>query len=49
MSIPLRRTEDILRYIGQNKRNGQIVCGFSMETDNVIENSRRKLSSKMPI
>ncbi len=46
MSIPLRRTEDILRYIGQNKRNGQIVCGFSMETDNVIENSRRKLSSK---
>lgn len=46
MSIPLRRTEDILRYIGQNKRNGQVVCGFSMETDNVIENSRRKLSSK---
>lgn len=46
MSIPLRRTEDILRYIGQNKRNGQIVCGFSMETDNVIENSRKKLSSK---
>lgn len=46
MSLPLRRTEDILRYIGQNKRNGQVVCGFSMETDNVIENSRRKLSSK---
>lgn len=46
MNIPLRRTEDILRYIGQNKRNGQVVCGFSMETDNVIENSRRKLSSK---
>lgn len=46
MGIPLRRTKDILRYIGQNKRNGQVVCGFSMETDNVIENSRRKLSSK---
>lgn len=46
MNIPLRRTEDILRYIGQNKRNDQVVCGFSMETDNVIENSRRKLSSK---
>lgn len=46
MSIPLRRTEDILKYIGQNKRNGQVVCGFSMETDNVIENSRKKLSSK---
>ncbi|MCM1007648.1 MAG: bifunctional phosphopantothenoylcysteine decarboxylase/phosphopantothenate--cysteine ligase CoaBC [Ruminococcus flavefaciens] len=46
MSIPLRRTEDILKYIGQNKRNGQVICGFSMETDNVIENSRKKLSSK---
>lgn len=46
MCIPLRRTEDILKYIGQNKRNGQVVCGFSMETDNVIENSRKKLSSK---
>lgn len=46
MSITLRRTEDILKYIGQNKRNGQVICGFSMETDNVIENSRKKLSSK---
>ncbi len=46
MSIPLKRTEDILSYIGRNKRNGQVICGFSMETDNVIENSRRKLSSK---
>lgn len=46
MSIPLKRTEDILSYIGQNKRNGQIICGFSMETDNVIQNSRKKLSSK---
>ena len=46
MSVPLRRTEDILKYIGQNKRKGQVICGFSMETDNVIENSRKKLSSK---
>lgn len=46
MSIPLKRTTDILRYIGENKPEGLTVCGFSMETDNVIENSRKKLSSK---
>ncbi|MBP3380186.1 MAG: bifunctional phosphopantothenoylcysteine decarboxylase/phosphopantothenate--cysteine ligase CoaBC [Ruminococcus sp.] len=46
MSIPLKRTVDILRYIGENRREGQSVCGFSMETENVIENSRRKLISK---
>lgn len=46
MSIPLKRTTDILRYIGHNKGEHQIVCGFSMETDNVIENSRKKLASK---
>lgn len=45
MSIPLKRTTDILKYIGENKTS-QIVCGFSMETDNVIENSRSKLESK---
>lgn len=46
MNIPLKRTVDILKYIGENRRDGQIVCGFSMETDNVIENSRKKLLSK---
>ncbi len=46
MSIPLKRTTDILKYIGENKRKNQVVCGFSMETDNVVENSRKKLSSK---
>lgn len=46
MSIPLRRTADILKYIGENRRDDQLVCGFSMETDNVIENSRKKLISK---
>ncbi|MDE6519548.1 MAG: bifunctional phosphopantothenoylcysteine decarboxylase/phosphopantothenate--cysteine ligase CoaBC [Ruminococcus sp.] len=46
MSIPLKRTTDILKYIGENRRENQIVCGFSMETDNVLENSRRKLESK---
>lgn len=45
MSIPLKRTTDILKYIGENKSN-QVVCGFSMETDNVIENSLRKLETK---
>lgn len=46
MSIALKRTKDILKYLGEHKREGQFICGFSMETDNVIENSRRKLSSK---
>lgn len=46
MSIPLRRTKDILKYLGEHKREGQFICGFSMETDNVVENSRRKLASK---
>ena len=46
MNIPLKRTTDILKYIGENRREGQVVCGFSMETDNVIENSRKKLVSK---
>ena len=46
LSIPLKRTQDILKYLGEHKKPGQILCGFSMETDNVIENSRKKLSSK---
>jgi phosphopantothenoylcysteine decarboxylase/phosphopantothenate--cysteine ligase len=46
MSIPLKRTTDILKYIGEHRREGQVICGFSMETDNVIENSRSKLSKK---
>lgn len=46
MSISLKRTMDILKYIGENRREGQVICGFSMETDNVIENSRKKLISK---
>lgn len=46
MSIALRRTKDILKYLGEHKREGQFICGFSMETDNVIENSRKKLASK---
>lgn len=46
MSIPLKRTADILKYIGENKHAGLKICGFSMETENVIENSRKKLTSK---
>ena len=46
MSIPLVRTRDILKALGEKKRPGQLLCGFSMETDNVLENSRRKLESK---
>lgn len=46
MSIPLVRTKDILKTLGENKRPGQILCGFSMETENVLESSRKKLESK---
>ena len=46
MSIPLKRTVDILKYIGENRRSNQVICGFSMETDNVIENSQKKLVAK---
>lgn len=46
MSIELQRTKDILKYLGENKHEGQLICGFSMETENLLENSRRKLSVK---
>ncbi len=46
MKIELKRTKDILHYLGEHKRAGQIICGFSMETDNVIENSSKKLYKK---
>ena len=46
MSIALERTEDILGFLGQNKKEGQFLCGFSMETENMLENSRKKLEKK---
>lgn len=46
LSIPLKRTQDILAWLGENKRPGQIICGFSMETENMIENSQAKLHKK---
>ena len=44
--IRLERTEDILAYLGRNKREGQFICGFSMETENMLENSVAKLHKK---
>jgi len=46
MDIALERTDDILKYLGGHKRPGQFLCGFSMETENVLENSRGKLVRK---
>ena len=46
LSIELERTQDILAWLGANKRPGQILCGFSMETQNMKENSRAKLEKK---
>lgn len=46
MSIALERTEDILGYLGAHKREGQFLCGFSMETENMEHNSREKLRKK---
>ena len=46
MSIPLDRTQDILKYLGERKRPNQFLCGFSMETKDMLENSRRKLVHK---
>lgn len=45
-NIELERTTDILKYLGEHKRENQIICGFSMETENMIENSKKKLESK---
>ena len=46
MSIALKRTTDILKYLGEHKSDSQILVGFSMETENMIENSRAKLEKK---
>ncbi len=45
-TMPLTRTKDILRYLGEHKPAGQILCGFSMETEHMLENSRKKLEKK---
>lgn len=46
LTLTLKPTKDILKYLGETKKEGQIICGFSMETQNMIENSRKKLEKK---
>lgn len=46
LSIKLKRTKDILKHVGEHRRDGQIICGFAMETENMIENARKKLIGK---
>lgn len=46
LSIPMKRTQDILKYLGEHKKAGQFLCGFSMETENMLENSKAKLNRK---
>lgn len=46
LSIPLSRTQDILAWLGANRRENQVICGFSMETQNLLGNSRKKLENK---
>ena len=46
LSIEMQRTQDILKYLGAHKREGQFLCGFAMETEDLLENSRKKLTAK---
>lgn len=46
LAIPMERTDDILKFLGEHKKEHQILCGFSMETENMLENSRKKLEKK---
>lgn len=46
LTLQLERTDDILAYLGVHKKDGQILCGFSMETKDLLENSRKKLEKK---
>ena len=45
-TLTMERTEDILSYLGAHKKPGQFLCGFSMETEHMLENSRAKLKKK---
>ena len=45
-AIPMERTDDILKFLGEHKKEHQFLCGFSMETENMLENSRKKLEKK---
>ena len=46
LTLELARTEDILAWLGRNRRPGQFLCGFSMETQDLVENSQKKLNKK---
>ncbi|MCR5319694.1 MAG: bifunctional phosphopantothenoylcysteine decarboxylase/phosphopantothenate--cysteine ligase CoaBC [Lachnospiraceae bacterium] len=46
LALPLIRTKDILKYLGEHKKDNQILCGFCMETKDLLENARKKLESK---
>ena len=46
MAIELERTDDILKWLGEHKKDSQFLCGFSMETEHMLENSRAKLAKK---
>ncbi len=46
MEIPLEKTDDILQWLGENRKQGQYICGFSMETEHLLENARQKLEKK---
>lgn len=46
LSLSMERTDDILKFLGEHKKGHQFLCGFSMETENMLENSRRKLEKK---
>ena len=46
LTIELERTDDILKYLGEHKHQQQFLCGFSMETEHMLENSRKKLEKK---
>lgn len=46
LTLPLKRTQDILKWLGEHKKEGQLICGFSMETENMMENSKAKLKKK---
>ena len=46
LTVSLKRTQDILAYLGEHKRPGQVLCGFAMETEDLLENARKKLETK---
>ena len=46
LAIPMERTDDILKFLGEHKKEHQFLCGFSMETENMLENSRKKLGKE---